>query len=239
VTSTTRAVETLLAVQELDTILSQLQHQRAHLPERVAAASARAASSAATAALAELTGRREAIATSQTALERSLRELDARYADLAAKLPRTMVVREAEALMSEQQVVATRRSGVEDEELALLEEDEALDGEEALLRAEIDRTEKELAVAGDALKAAEAVLDEQEAELRRRRDEAAAPVPEELLARYEGLRTRLGGVAVARLVGGRCDGCHLALAAAALERIRLAPPDELVECEECGRLLVR
>ena len=56
------------------------------------------------------------------------------------------------------------------------------------------------------------MLDEQEAELRRRRDEVAAPVPEELLARYEALRTRLGGVAVARLVGGRCDGCHLALA---------------------------
>ena len=47
------------------------------------------------------------------------------------------------------------------------------------------------------------------------------------------------GVAVARLVGGRCDGCHLALAQAALERIRTAPPDEVVECEECGRLLAR
>ena len=66
-----------------------------------------------------------------------------------------------------------------------------------------------------------------------------APVPAELLARYDALRAQLGGVAVARLVGGRCDGCHLALAQAALERIRLAPPDELVECEECGRLLVR
>ena len=71
----TRAVETLLALQELDTAIDQLAHQRAHLPERAAAAIGRAAASAATAALAELTGRREAIATSQTALERSLREL--------------------------------------------------------------------------------------------------------------------------------------------------------------------
>jgi predicted nucleic acid-binding Zn-ribbon protein len=29
------------------------------------------------------------------------------------------------------------------------------------------------------------------------------------------------------------------LAQAALERIRNAPPDEVVECEECGRLLAR
>ena len=83
------------------------------------------------------------------------------------------------------------------------------------------------------------MLDGQEAELRRRRDEAVAPLPAALVARYEELRAHLGGVAVARLVGGRCDGCHLALAQAALERIRTAPPDELVECEECGRLLVR
>jgi predicted nucleic acid-binding Zn-ribbon protein len=59
------------------------------------------------------------------------------------------------------------------------------------------------------------------------------------MARYEQLRPKFGGVAIARLVGGRCDGCHLALAQAALERIRSAPPDALVECEECGRLLVR
>lgn len=238
-TSATGEIETLLSVQDLDTALSQLQHQRVHLPERAASVSGRAAVAAANAALAELTARREAIAGSQASLERSLRELDARYADLAAKLPRTTVVREAEALMAEQQVVAARRSGVEDDELALLEEDEALDGEEAVRRAELSRAEEALAVATEELKAADAVLDEQEADLRRRRQEAVAPLPEALVARYEDLRAHLGGIAVARLVGGRCDGCHLALAQAALERIRTAPPDEMAECEECGRLLVR
>jgi hypothetical protein len=239
VTSATGAIETLLTVQDLDTALTQLQHQRAHLPERAAWASGRAEVAAATAALADLAARRQAIAGSQTALERSLRELDARYADLAAKLPRTTVVREAEALMAEQQVVAARRSGVEDEELALLEEDDVLDGEETVARAELARAEEALALSTEHLKAADAVLDEQEADLRRRRQEAVDPLPEALVTRYEDLRAHLGGVAVARLVGGRCDGCHLALAQAALERIRAASPDEMVECEECGRLLVR
>jgi predicted nucleic acid-binding Zn-ribbon protein len=64
-------------------------------------------------------------------------------------------------------------------------------------------------------------------------------VPPNLLARYDELRLRLGGVAVAELHDGRCSGCHLRLSNVALERVKNAPPDELVECEECGRLLVR
>ena len=238
-TEASGALEALLAVQELDTALTQLAHHRAHLPERVARDQAAAAVTAATAALDELALRRQAIADAQLTLERSLRELDLRHADLASKLTRTMVVREAEALMAEQQTVAARRSSVEDEELALLEEDEGLDAEEAEDRQALSGAEERIRATGEALAAAEAVLDGQEAELRQRRDAAAADVPDELLRRYGELRGRFGGVAVARLVGGRCDGCHLMLAQAALERIRNAPPDALVECEECGRILVR
>jgi len=239
VTGASGGLEALLAVQEMDTALTQLAHHRAHLPERIARDEARAAVTAATAALDELALRRQAIADAQLTLERSLRELDVRHADLATKLTRTMVVREAEALIAEQQTVATRRSSVEDEELALLEEDEGLDAEEAEDRQALAGAEERIRTTGEALAAAEAVLDGQEADLRQRRDAAAAEVPDELLQRYGELRGRFGGVAVARLVGGRCDGCHLMLAQAALERIRNAPPDALVECEECGRILVR
>jgi predicted nucleic acid-binding Zn-ribbon protein len=45
-------------------------------------------------------------------------------------------------------------------------------------------------------------------------------------------------VAVARLVGNHCDGCHLTLPAMELDRIRHLPEDELVTCEQCGRILV-
>ena len=56
---------------------------------------------------------------------------------------------------------------------------------------------------------------------------------------YERMRDRIGGVALARLVQGRCDGCHVALSASEVDRIRREPPDARVECEHCGRLLVR
>jgi uncharacterized protein len=71
------------------------------------------------------------------------------------------------------------------------------------------------------------------------RADIAAAVDAELLERYEGLRHDLGGIAVARLVGTNCGGCHLTLSAVELDRIRHQPDDVVVLCEECGRLLVR
>jgi hypothetical protein len=40
-------------------------------------------------------------------------------------------------------------------------------------------------------------------------------------------------------VGSACQGCHLALPAVEVDRIRKLSVDEAVHCEECGRLLVR
>jgi uncharacterized protein len=59
-----------------------------------------------------------------------------------------------------------------------------------------------------------------------------------LLATYERLRARLGGVGVARLVGTHCDGCHLTLSAVELDRVRHLPDGEVYTCEQCGRILV-
>jgi len=71
------------------------------------------------------------------------------------------------------------------------------------------------------------------------RDDAVAGVADDLIDRYEKLRARLGGVAVARLVGGRCTGCNLLLPTSEVDRIRHEDPDTLVFCEQCGRILVR
>ena len=43
---------------------------------------------------------------------------------------------------------------------------------------------------------------------------------------------------MARLSGNRCEGCHLTMAAAEVERIKRSGPDEVAHCEECGRILV-
>ena len=48
-----------------------------------------------------------------------------------------------------------------------------------------------------------------------------------LADRYEKLRARMRGVGAARLIGHRCDGCHLELSAVEVDRIRACPPTPL------------
>ena len=73
---------------------------------------------------------------------------------------------------------------------------------------------------------------------RKARDELAGATPAELAAQYDRLRARLGGIGAARLVNGACTGCHLALAATELDRIRRAQADTVLFCEQCGRIVV-
>jgi len=61
----------------------------------------------------------------------------------------------------------------------------------------------------------------------------------DLLSLYERVRAASGGVGAARLYQRRCEGCRLELNATERGRIRAAPDDAVIRCEECGRILVR
>ena len=68
----------------------------------------------------------------------------------------------------------------------------------------------------------------------------ARACPADLLALYEKIRAQKGGVGAAALRAAReCTGCSLDLNAADLGAIAKAPPDEVLRCEECNRILVR
>ena len=120
-----------------------------------------------------------------------------------------------------------------------MELSEPVDAELATLRAERERLEGETQRVTADLAEAEAAIDVALAEVRDERAAAAATVPEDLWTEYDELRSQLGSVAIARLVGATCQGCHLALPAVEVDRIRKLSPEEKVHCEECGRLLVR
>ena len=58
------------------------------------------------------------------------------------------------------------------------------------------------------------------------------------MALYERLREQKG-VGAALLRARQCGGCNMSLDASELSRIRAAPADEVIRCEECQRILVR
>lgn len=72
-----------------------------------------------------------------------------------------------------------------------------------------------------------------------RRAQLAAELPGEIVARYEKVRFRNGGVGAGRLEGDRSSASGTPLSPAEVERLRALPEDALAECPETGALLVR
>jgi predicted nucleic acid-binding Zn-ribbon protein len=120
-----------------------------------------------------------------------------------------------------------------------MEQIEPLDADLAKLEAERAALDGRAAALRGAIAEGEVAIDGELATVRAERDAAASSIAADLMAQYDQMRPKLGGIAIARLVGGHCQGCHLALSAVEVDRIRKLPPEEPATCEECGRLLAR
>ena len=234
-------LERLLAVQEQDTITDQLVHRRAHLPERAALDEHEAVVATIETEQSSRQARHAELAASIERLQAEVAALEARIAEVTRTMHSGAVTvpRELQALQHEQESLRRRQDHLETEELEIMEELDPLTEELAGLGGRLEALSAEGERLGQVLLQAEADLEEELTVAGDRRREAAAGVDDDLLATYEDLRGRLGGVAVARLVGSVCGGCHLGLSAVEMDRIKKQPPDALVQCDECGRLLVR
>ena len=68
-------------------------------------------------------------------------------------------------------------------------------------------------------------------------DQKAAAIPAELMAHYNRIKKHITPP-LARLMVDQCSGCNTSLPSAVLHKVRNAS-DELVECESCGRIIIR
>ncbi len=233
-------IEQLLALQEVDVRLDQLRHRREHLDERAALDGATGRIDALGVEERRVAEERAALLARESELESETAAVVARVAAIEDRARRGVAssFRDQEAMAQEVEALGRRRAALESLELAVLEQGEPLEAELARIAAARVPLEAELEIARSALAAAEAEVDAEAAGSLARRRELAEAVPPDLLAEYERLRTRLGGVGVARLVRGTCSGCHLALPATEVDRLRHAPAAEVAHCEQCGRILV-
>jgi uncharacterized protein len=231
-------IERLLQLQDVDTATDQLRYRRAHLPEADTAGAARATMAKWELAVSELRKRLDALAAEVERDEREAAEIDTRRTRLQSQLRTVIAPREAEALQHEIATLTAQREGLDDRELEALEAQAAADDDltgqlagEPAVREQLDAAEAALADARE-------IVDGELVVLERRRTELRDGVDAALLARYDRLRAQFG-VAIARLNGSRCEGCHLDMSAAELDAVKRVPPDELAECPNCGRMLAR
>ena len=143
------------------------------------------------------------------------------------------------SLQHELETLARRQSVLEDIELEVMERLEEAQSRQGALLAERDQLVADLAAAIEARDAALEALAIEEAQALAAREASAAGVPTDLLALYDKLRADQGGIGAAALQRGRCEGCRIELTPVDLGRIREAPADEVLRCEECRRILVR
>ena len=233
--------DTLLTVQELDTHADQLVHRSQHLPARAALVEIEGRIAKVDADIAEVDSRLGDLSRSQQRLEDEIASLRmrAQQADKQLYSGTTNNPRELQALQDDIASIQRRISKIEDDELDVMEATEPVDAEKAVLVARRQRQDDQARSLRVELAEAEAEIEAELAGVREQRDIAAKAVPDELWPEYDRLRAALGGIAIARLSGTTCQGCHLGLSAVEVDRIRKMSVDELVHCEECGRLLVR
>ncbi len=231
----------LLRVQDHDTAADRLRHRRQNLPELAELRACEDELGRLETTLAEVAADAAEAARLQRRVESELALLESKVSELDAKLYSGVVTvpRELQAMQTEGEAMRQRRAALEDEVLEAMGARETLDeqlGELESRRAELDREGVRLRAA---VAEGQAGVDRDLAAELAARQEAAAAIPADVTALYEQLRAHLGGVAAAPLVNGRCGGCHLALPATELDRMRKEPADALVRCEQCERILVR
>jgi predicted nucleic acid-binding Zn-ribbon protein len=232
--------DTLLDLQQHDTAADRLRHRREALEERAALAAAESRLAEVTARRAELGGRRDDASREEQRFDDEATSLEERAAEVERTLYSGEIAspRELQAMQADVDQLRRHQRGVEDRELAVMEQREALDTELAKLVAEAGALESEAAQLRATLTDAEAEIDAELGVETGAREELAARLRSELLDDYERCRRRARGVGAARLVGGTCQGCHLSIPSTEAERIRKGGAGTVAHCDNCGCILV-
>jgi predicted nucleic acid-binding Zn-ribbon protein len=230
----------LLVVQDLDTRLDQIAHRRGQVPAlaEIVALDAR---------LRDLS---TALVTSRTAagdLRRELAKSETDVEQVRSRAKRDQdrldsgqaSVRDTQALQSEIEHLAGRQAELEEVELGVMERLEAHTAVLDELEAANAEVERQRATAEASRDADYRALDDEATSVRAERASAAEGLDTGLIALYEKLRAQLAGRGAAALVGRQCQGCRMELNPVDLDKVKAAPADQVVRCEECGRILVR
>jgi uncharacterized protein len=229
----------LLELQAIDTALTQLAYKRRTLPELAELDRlARELSSLEDERVKAKVGLDD-LDRDITRLERDIDQVRARADKDRSRLDAgTGPARELEALQHELATLARRQSELEDAELELLEQREqaqsGYDSIEQRLTSQRDVRETTEQRRDAALRDLDADRDWRIAS----RGPLVADLPADLVELYNKIRDS-SGIGAALLRAGRCEGCRLELSGSERARVKGLPPDEVVRCEECRRILVR
>jgi hypothetical protein len=230
----------LLDLQAIDTALQQLAHRRATLPQL----------SALNSVSREISGLDDERIRAQVAVDDIDRDIarlerDTEQVRSRAEKDRSRLdagsgpARELEALQHEIESLGRRQSELEDTELELMEQrDSAQTTVDETIAKLADARQREADLEAERDETLDAIAKDEEWKQSSRRP-LVDDLPADLVALYEKIREASGGIGAALLRSGRCGGCRIELSGGERARVKAAPSDEVVRCDECRRIMVR
>ncbi|MEU6137458.1 C4-type zinc ribbon domain-containing protein [Nocardioides sp. NPDC047086] len=230
----------LLDVCELDSRALQLRHRRAHLPQAAVVAELQASKKTTDDAVRDARVTRDDLERVQKKADADVEAVKTRRRRDQERMDSGAIssAKDLERMQHELATLDRRISVLEDEELEVMEQLEEAQANLTRLEAELAEITEKLAVAVDSVDVETSKIDGELAGVAEERTPALEGIPEDLLALYERLSSKMG-VGAAELRARRCGGCNLQLDPAEISRIRGLAADEVVRCEECSRILVR
>ena len=233
----------LLKIQALDLAGDAARKRSAELPEREALPLVATK-------LVEIDARLEAARTDRVAREAEEAEIGVAVSQIVKDIEDAEVERysgkrkdqdEASAHKESQQKLHDKQSALEEQEMALLEAIEVVDErirdeESAQAANRVDAEKLE-----EAIRKVEQEVSMELGRLGEERQGLTTGIPEKIVSTYDRVRSQAqkGGRGAAILADSRCGGCRIKLPSLEKTKMLASPEDELIQCPQCRRVLVR
>lgn len=232
--------QAVLEIQQLDNQLASLAQREASIPE-IAALNTVTIKGNNTrdlriAAETELTDIKRELARAEGDVEQIVTRINRDEARLSSG---TGTPKELEQTQHELLTLGARRAELEEVELGIMVEVEALNNRIAELRALEAQYGAEIAELEIKKENALTIIINERNDVTQKRATIEAPIAADIKALYLKVSADNNGNGAALLVGNECKGCHLTINTTEVGRIASLPADEVVRCEQCRCILVR
>ncbi|GAA2696496.1 MULTISPECIES: zinc ribbon domain-containing protein [Actinosynnema] len=229
----------LLDLARVDTELARVEHRRRTLPEIAEIAEAEKQVRAKQDAL-------TAVETTLGDLDRDVKRQETEIDQVRAREERdrkllaggSVGAKQLTDLEHELATLGRRRGALEDDLLELMERREAVEVDSQHASAQFANAQETLADAARRRDSALADLESTEAKRTAERKTIASTFEAPLLAVYDRVRLHKG-TGAALLQSRRCGACRIELDRSAIAKVKEALADDVVQCEECGAIMVR
>jgi len=187
--------------------------------------------------------RAEKAAKALTAAQLALRKAESEVQAQQEKIERNQKAlygggkspKELEDLQMESGALGRYLETLEERQLEAMIAYEEAEAAESQAQENLAKVRAQAAAENTDLAAEQETLTGEVSQLHAQRQQAAKPIPEDLLANYEKLRQTRFGLAVTGVKSGACEACGASLTAAQAQAART--PSKIAYCEVCGRIL--